>query len=430
METIRARLVHVGDAGHGGGQVQMNRLVQGLRSNGVEARVLCRTRTRADSVEMPRRDRADRLIAAVTKRCGFNDVHRVSTFKLLKSDAYQDADVIDFHCIHHGAFNYLALPWATATKPAVLTLHDMWPFTGHCHNSLDCEKWRHGCGRCPYPDVEPAIRRDVTKYDWKLKQWAYQRSKLSVVAPSKWLADLAQQSMLSRFAVHHVPHGIDTSVYRPLDPGECKAALGIAPDRKVVLFAVDNFSRRLKGGDLLLRALEQIPSTLKSEIVLLLLGAGAESLINEVQIAHLNLGFVTSDRLKTLVYSAADLLVHPTRADNFPLIVLESLACGTPVVSFRVGGVPDMVRPHLTGWLADPEDARGLQEGITTLLSDSGGRDRMRQACRQMVLDEYSLQLQAQRYRDIYRDAIQMHHAVSTDDVSGYLVAEQRKSVG
>jgi glycosyltransferase involved in cell wall biosynthesis len=407
----------------------MNRLIQGLRAAGLNARVVCRSRTRDDSVEMPRSGRSERLLGAIATRCGLNDVHRFSAFKLLHDPAYQDADVIDFHCIHHGAFNYLALPRATAAKPAVLTLHDMWPFTGHCHNSLDCERWRHGCGRCPYPDVEPAIRRDATSLDWRLKSWAYRRSRLVVVSPSRWLAALAAQSMLSRFPIHHVPHGIDTGEYRPLDADQCRAALGIPSGGKVLLCVADKFSRRLKGGDLLLKALERLPSSLKQEVTLLLLGMEAGSIARSVDIPTVDLGFLTSDRLKVLAYCAADLLVHPTRADNFPLVVLESLACGTPVVSFRVGGVPELVRPGVTGWLAEPEDADGLRDGIAALLSDRPGLHRLRHNCRRIALAEYSLDLQAQRYIDIYRGVVQMAQAIAPAPIAtAYLAAEQRST--
>jgi glycosyltransferase involved in cell wall biosynthesis len=400
---MRVHLVHVGDVGWGGGQIQMLRLQTGLRRRGVDARVLCRDRTRDDSVELPRRDRLERFIRHFTCRLGLNEIHCLSSFDLPHTEAVQRADVLDFHCMYHNYFNYLALPALSREKPVVLTLHDMWPLTGHCHNSLDCTRWRTGCGRCPYLDVSPAVDRDATRWEWRLKRWAYQRSRLTVVAPSAWLAGLARQSILGRFPVHHIPNGVDTTVFRPLDPAMCRSILGIPPGKKVLLFVVDSMTRSLKGSDLLVEALQQLPASLRQEVFLLLLGHKTEALARLTQLPALGLGFVSSHALKVVAYSAAHLFVFPTRADNFPLVVLESLACGTPVVSFRVGGVPESVRHGVTGYVADPGNPAALAAGIVEVLGAGSELESMRATCRKLVLRHYGLPRQVSRYISLYR---------------------------
>jgi glycosyltransferase involved in cell wall biosynthesis len=389
----------------------MLRLQAGLNAAGVEATITCRVRTRRDSVPFPRTPRVASWLGGVTKRLGLNDVHCLGSFRLLHHPAYEAAEVIDLHCIQHGFFSYLALPRLSEHKPVVLTLHDMWPLTGHCHNSLDCERWRTGCGKCPYLDIAPPVRRDATHWEWALKAWIYGHSRLTIVSPSTWLTSLARESILGRFPIHHVPHGIDTNVFRPLDPQECRSVLGVPPGRKVLLFVVDNLDRHLKGGDLLVRALNQLPASLKRESVLLLLGSGGEAIARGVEIPVLRLGFVTGERFRVISYSAADLLIYPTRADNFPLIVLESLACGTPVVSFRLGGVPDLVRPGITGYLGKPGDADDLSKGIIELLENDTLRGFMREQCRKTVVDEYSLELYVERYLDVYAQAKRNHQS-------------------
>jgi glycosyltransferase involved in cell wall biosynthesis len=162
-----------------------------------------------------------------------------------------------------------------------------------------------------------------------------------------------------------------------------------------------------KGGDLLLKALSSLPTALKAETVLLILGDGGTAISEAVGIDTLNLGYVNSDRLKSIAYSAADLFIFPTRADNLPLVLQESMACGTPMVSFKVGGVPDLVRPGVTGYLAQPEDAEDFCNGIVQLLEDGNLCDRMGQQCRAIALAEYPLELQAQRYIELYRQALQ-----------------------
>jgi glycosyltransferase involved in cell wall biosynthesis len=147
----------------------------------------------------------------------------------------------------------------------------------------------------------------------------------------------------------------------------------------------------VKGVDLLVRVLTDLPVSLRKETVLLLMGGGSEALPRDFDMTVMSLGFLESDRLKAMAYSAADVFVSPARAETFGLVLIESIACGTPVVSFRVGGVPDIVRPGLTGFLADPEDAKQLSSGIVQLLEDGPLRTRMSAHCREIAVKEYNL---------------------------------------
>jgi glycosyltransferase involved in cell wall biosynthesis len=133
-----------------------------------------------------------------------------------------------------------------------------------------------------------------------------------------------------------------------------------------------------------------------------LAGENGEAVAREVDIKTLCLGFVSDDELKGMAYSAADLFVYPTRADNMPLVLIESLACGTPVVSFTVGGVPDIVRPGITGALADPNDSKQLASHIVQLLEDESLRARMSRHCRDIAEKEYSLDIYVQRHIALY----------------------------
>jgi glycosyltransferase involved in cell wall biosynthesis len=404
---MKVLLIHRGDQGLGGGQVALQRLQRGLTQTGVEAHILCANPTRDDSIAIPRRRRVEAFLGKVTRWCGLNDLHCVSSFGIKHLPAYQQADILDFHSIHSGFFNYLALPGLTAQKPAVFTLHDMWPFTGHCHASLDCERWKSGCGKCPYLSIAPALRRDTSRLEWKLKHWVYQHARLTLVAPSSWLVEQVKHSMLSHFPLHHIPFGIDTHLYQPLDPERCRSLLRIPAGKKVVLFVAEELNRHLKGSDLLVQALRSLPEALKRDTLLLLLGRGGGTFAKLVDMPMLDLGFVSSDHLKAIVYSAADIFVSPTRAESFGLVLLESMACGTPLVSFRVGGVPDLVRPGVTGYLAQPGDAYDLAKGIVQLLEDEPLRLSLRQQCRLVATREYSLELYIHRYLSLYRSLIE-----------------------
>ena len=100
---------------------------------------------------------------------GLNYLEYLGSFEIKKHPFYEKADVINLHNLHGATFNYLALAPLTHDKPAIWTLHDMWSFTGHCSYSYDCERWKLGCGNCPYPKIYPAIKKDNTNLEWKLK---------------------------------------------------------------------------------------------------------------------------------------------------------------------------------------------------------------------------------------------------------------------
>jgi glycosyltransferase involved in cell wall biosynthesis len=405
---MRVLHLHSSDNGRAaGGILMMTQLHAELKRAGLESRILCGTKTtRDDDVRQIRRNAAlEGALRKVTAQAGLNDIHAVSAFGISDDPEFRAADVLHIHGPHPNFFSYLALPRLSARKPTVFTLHDMWALTGHCAVSFDCERWRTGCGRCPYPDANPPVKRDATAIDWRLKRWAYRRSQLHVTAPSRWLAERARQSSLGHLPVHYIPHGIDTCVYEPLDKELCRRMLQIPPGKLVLMFAAARLNQRSKGFDLLLKALALIPAPLRQDLVLLLLGDQGQELAAATDIPVVGLGYVGSDRLKAIAYSAADVYVSPTRAEAFGLTLLESMACGTPMVTFDVGGTSETVRPGETGYLARPEHPQDLCDGIVALLGDEQGRRRAGERCRAIAVAEYGRELQVRRYVDLYRQA-------------------------
>lgn len=404
------RVLHINQSDtSGGAAIAGYRLHQGLLHHGIDSRLLVgRAVTTSERVAKVYPASASEMrLKRLTQRFGLNHVHLLSTSKLAQHPFYEQADILNLHNLHTGYFNYLAIAALTATKPAVFTLHDMWSFTGHCAYSYDCDRWKIGCGHCPYPDTYPAIRRDSTSWEWKLKERTYRHSNLTIVAPSRWLAEQAQSSMLNRFPIHCIPNGIDVDIYHPVEQDLCRAVLEIPQTKKVILFGAQTLQETRKGGDILQKALRELPESLKAETLLLTFGETNTELATEIGIPTLSLGYIGSDRLKAIAYSAADLFVFPTRADNLPLVLQESMACGTPMISFNIGGVPDLVRPGVTGYLAEPEDAADLSSGIMKLLDDDVLREQLGKNCRKIALEEYPLHLQASRYADLYDQILQ-----------------------
>jgi glycosyltransferase involved in cell wall biosynthesis len=172
------------------------------------------------------------------------------------------------------------------------------------------------------------------------------------------------------------------------------------------VFTSDYLNNHMKGVDVLVKALQRLPRSLKAECVLLLLGHHGEELANAVDIPVSYLGYVKSDHLKAIAYSAGDLFLFPSRAETFGLVALESMACGTPVVAFSIGGVLDHIRPGITGYLAIPENAEDFSNGIVQLLEDDSLWRCMSTQCRLVVSQEYNKDLYVQRYIELYENLL------------------------
>lgn len=252
-----------------------------------------------------------------------------------------DPDVIHLHNIHGYyiniavLFNYLR----TCGKRIVWTLHDCWSFTGHCTNfeHVGCEKWKHGCSRCPQLREYPSsIFADRSEKNWLQKKRLFCGiPNMTVVTPSRWLADLVKQSFLGEYDVRVINNGIDLSVFKPTE-SDFRAKYGIE-DKKIVLGVASTWSKR-KGLDDFMK----LDGMLGDEYKTVLVGLDANLMKS---IPQNIIGIMRTDSVEELagIYTAADVFVNPTYEDNYPTVNLEAQACGTPVVSYKTGGSPESV---------------------------------------------------------------------------------------
>ncbi len=376
-----------------------------LKENGINSHILCRVKRleEPDSVEIPRSKVGEHLIREVTSRLGFNDLHGISSFNIYKHPLFKAADILHLHSLHSGYFNYFALPRLTMEKPTVWSLHDFWAITGHCTYFSDCGRWKTGCGRCPYPDTYTPIRRDSTAYEWSMKKSIYEKSRLHLVVSSEWVRNQIKDSILGNFPIECIPWGVDTDIYEPLDKEECRRILGIPKGKKVLMFGAVNSSWKVKGADLLVKALQALPASLKKETILLTMGKMGEDMMNSIDMKAIHLGFVENERFQAIIYSAADLFVLPSREETFGLTVIESMACGTPVAAFAAGPIPERVIHDVTGMTAEPENSQDLAKIITRMLEDDGHRKKMAVNGRSLILSDYCLMQQTRKYIDLYK---------------------------
>ena len=326
----------------------------------------------------------------------------LSTKRLIRLIQEWKPDVIHFHNIHG---YYLNLSIAKAVDklgiPVVWTLHDAWPLSGRCGFFLDCERWKTGCGKCPYPREYPKTYFDSSAWMWPRKRkllgevW-----KPVIVTPSKWLANLVSEACDGRLRVEIIPNGIDTTVFHPVDRLQARKELGLPEDKKIVLFAAAKPSERRKGIVYFFEALKYV----QADNWMALAVGGAADLAKWVPqgVKVRQLGYVKGAEVMAKVYSAADLYCITSLADNFPTTVLESMACKTPVVGFAVGGIPEQVTEEC-GRLVEPGNAKALGKIITDLLNEDTKRKKIGELCRKRVEQEYNLQLFIKRHLTLYR---------------------------
>ena len=289
-------------------------------------------------------------------------------------------------------------------QPVIWTLHDMNALSGGCHFAGGCERFRAGCGNCP--QLKRSGQNDVSSRSLETKRRALESINLHVVAPSRWLLEQAQTSpvLSNARSFTRIPYGMPSGTLYPVPSELARAALGIDPDTFVICFGAMNLNSRRKGAAELMAALETVGS--HSNVRCLVFGSGSLSGATHDMPEMIHVGKVEDDLMRRNVYSAADVFVLPSTEDNLPLTGLEAMACGTPVIGFDAGGIPDYVIPGKTGMLAMNRNPTELGR---KLLEASRDPERMRvmgHQARQLILEQFESDLEAQHYLQLYRSAL------------------------
>ena len=345
---------------------------------------------------------------------GQQDYYIQKSHDLRKHVFFQQADILHLHNLHGDYFNLWSLPLLSALKPTVWTLHDMHPLTGHCAHSLGCQRWlpETGCGECPSLSAYPRLWRDTTRQLWQDKHAIYAHSSLYLVTPSVWLQRLAEKSLLKEQPLVCIPNGADTSIYRPQDQREARRLLGLPQDALLVGGCADGgLANPWKGGRYVQETVLELKKYFPS---LQFLNIGVKSIPEELQNADWvhHIPYVHEPAQLARLYAALDLLLYPTLADNHPLVCIESLCCGSPIVGFATGGVPEIVRDGLDGLLVPTREGTALIKAATTLLQDADLRKKMGKEAAASAAQRFNLTLFAQRYEKAYEEALRMPRSI------------------
>ncbi len=288
------------------------------------------------------------------------------------------------------------------STPIVWSFHDMNPLTGGCHYSSGCSRFTVGCGGCP--QINDPQAKDVSWQGFRAKQKALRGKMIHVVTPNQWLSDLAKHSAIFPPATefHVIRLGLDERVFKPIDSQLARQQLGLPLNKPLVAFGAEDIQNYRKGFHHLLDSLRLLKS--QRDVECLVFGNGKLPGGREDLPVFHEFGFVNSAERHRLIYSAADLFVLPSREDNQPQTGLEAMACGTPVVGFRAGGIPEYVRHNKTGLIASMGDEREMASHIGRLIDDVELRERLSRDARRMIELEFTAELQAKRYIHLYRD--------------------------
>ncbi len=382
---------------HGGAGLACLRLAEAERAQGIDAQIECLVK-KSDAQHVRRTPIASAL-ADVDDDNAFHQLwqrkavvtHQEHTGLLARElfsktgavvdfdefgHVFENADIVHFHWVV-GMIDYPKTPKHLNDTPIAWTLHDMNPFTGGCHYSEGCEGYKEECRACPLLGADSELAHE----NWKIKQKAYAGLRnLHIICPSQWLADCAAESSLFRGRpIHVIPNALPIDRFQPMNKLAARHQLGLPIDKKLIVFGADSLSNVRKGGDILRTSLTHLKTQGRlNNVEGVFFGGGAL----DVDMKTHNLGRISDERKLSRIYAAADVFAFPSREDNAPLTVVESLLSGTPVVAFPVGNVPEMIDHRDTGYIARYGDIEDFADGLSWALETPRSAEAVKRSIR------------------------------------------------
>ncbi len=319
-------------------------------------------------------------------------------------------DVIHLHNLHGGYFDLRYLPKISQRAAVFITLHDEWLYTGHCAHSIDCDRWLRGCGHCPDLERYPAIRRDKTAYNWMRKRKIYQKPRLHLVTPSNWLAERVRRSVLAEQECRVIHNGVDLSLFSPSpEKDDLRRKMQLSVYDFIVLYvAVGGKKNVYKDAETVQRVVENLSMECNQrKICFLELGGDERAVFERGNLSVYQIPFSTDRKYVADLFRCADVYLHAARADTFPTVILEALACGVPVIATAVGGIPEQIIDGVTGFLVEMGDDIAMTNRVKLLMLDIQKRQVMGQAARADALKRFDIHQQVDAYLSWYSTVLE-----------------------
>ncbi len=313
-------------------------------------------------------------------------------------------DIVHLHWICDGMLRIEELK--RINKPIIWTLHDMWSFTGGCHYNDGCERFQEACGNCP--QLNRSGKNDLSRSVLRRKKKAWSKLDITIVTPSTWLAESAKKSgLFNGCRIEVISNGLNLDLFKQINKTTAREIWDLPNNKKLILFGgMSAASDHRKGFDLLYEGLKQLAAKWSGKAELVVFGSSEPENPPDFGLPVHYLGYLYDDVGLALLYSAADVMVAPSRQDNLPNTVVESLACGTPAVAFDIGGMPDMIEHKINGYLAKPFDTSDLAAGIDWVLSDDKRHKDMCIKARDKAVACFDIKKVARQYAELYGEII------------------------
>ncbi len=393
----------------GGAAVACHRLHEALLENGHDSKMLVRQKSSSDPSVFE--FSSSKIRKKINLFFFFVELFILRFFKkknvdfslpwfgpaLHKHPLVLEADIIHIHWVQNSFLKLSVLKkLQELNKKIVWTLHDMWAFTGGCHYNVDCRKFETACNNCPQLNNTSIIDFSKIIFDRKKRIFS---NKLHIVTPSNWLANEARQSSLLKLnPIQVIPYNINFNLFKPIDKNIAKKSFGINESKKVILFVSMNIEDVRKGFEYFKKSILELETSVpnwKETHEVLAIGRNSDIKHFETKI-HYTGRLSDIDKI-AMAYSAADVFVAPSLQDNLPNTVIESLACGTPVAAFNIGGMPDMISHKDNGYLALPKDSFDLSKGILFCLDNN-----LSEQARQTALIKFDSSNVSNQYVELY----------------------------
>ncbi|OGJ38667.1 MAG: hypothetical protein A2182_00055 [Candidatus Pacebacteria bacterium RIFOXYA1_FULL_38_18] len=332
-----------------------------------------------------------------------NNIDYGANTEILDHPWYKSADLVHCHNLHGNYFKLEILSQIASEKKLVWTLHDMSAITGKCAYVENSNEWESGYHKCRNLNSYPPMLWDNTKYMWQKKKNIYKKAKLSVVSPSLWLAKIAKKSILKNQNIFVIPNGIDTNIFHPKNIKNIKRELNIPVDKKIILFIAQAGKKdSRKGWKYTASIIDKYRND--DSIHFICIGGGEK---NKTKNNITFIPFIEKKEVLAKYYSAADLLLFTSLAENCPLVILEAMACGLPIISFDVGGIRELIENKVNGYIANYLDTEDLNNGIKYVLNLSIDEIKvMRNKNREKAIKQYSIKIMTDRYENLYTSLV------------------------
>lgn len=400
----------------GGAAIACNRLMGALNRYGVEARMFVRDKQTdnqkvtqiASRWALPLKFVWERVVILLNNGLRKRDVFQVDIANtgtdITHTREFREADVIHLHWVNQGFLSLRNLEDIIRSgKKIVVTLHDQWYFTGICHYSAECNRYTTQCADC---QLAKGGLVDLAKWVFNRKKDIYKDADITFVGCSRWMAQLAAASVLTRgHSVISIPNAIDTDLFRPKDKNEARRRRNLTSGRKLILFNAQKITDERKGFRYFAEAcniIKKCNAELANCLDVVVLGGDSDKASNLLPFPVHVVPYISDMQEMIDTYNAVDIFVTPSLQDNLPNTIVEAMSCGIPCVGFNVGGIPEMIDHEENGYVAGYKDAEDLAKGIVWSIEEGDRYSRLSSSARAKAVEMYGELAVAQKYVEAY----------------------------